>query len=683
MDIRLSLCWIILLVASATDTASAQDWNSPGSLAIARRAVDRRATVRADSGLRDYRARAHGFVFFLGQLGELSEPPKLIKSDQLELEVYWKAPGVSKQRIIGWRDRADLPTDIRYHRDHLGIVTGNFGDRIGLGHDQEVHDVPHPLSRAGLALYDFALVDSQTVRLPQRTVRVYLVQTRPKDMDAARVVGTLYIDVETAELVQFRFNFTRSAYVDDTLEDITILLENSLWNGRYWLPVRQEIEIRRRTSWLDLPARGIIRGRWEIDSYEFNVAIPPVTFRGPTIVAAPPAVRDTFKWNESIDDAIRAVSDPATTVDLEEVRAEVRQLAQDQVLTGLAASKPGASSASEIVHFNRVEGLAVGAGWIFRPGGGALRVDLWGGYGFSDRKAKGHIKLARRLGRVTIGLEGAAVTRDVGDELVVSPFLNSVVSQEAGDDYGDYYFLTKGAILLQVETGVRSVLEVTAGAEHSSDLVVTATPATGEYRDNPTLGFGTLGIGTVSYELRSAGFAMGKGVSGRVTVEGGLGEQVSFLRIVGSFRAQVPAGRTDITARFLGGTGTDELPANRSFVVGGRGTLVPDPFRAWGGRNGAFGVLEWRIPVPFPTIPLGAFSSTGNRITVAPNIALGWTSGELAQAVPWEVTDGVRPVVGLGIEWFHNLFRVDLGFGLENSEFGVVFDVNRGLWGIL
>ncbi len=673
----------MLLAAAVPPALRAQEWNSESALSIVRRAIGRRATVQADSGLMDYRARAHGFVFFLGQLGELSEPPRLIKSDQLELEVYWRSPGLSKQRIIGWRDRADLPTDIRYHRDHLGIVTDNFGDRIGLGHDEEVHDVPHPLSRAGLTLYDFALVDSQTVRLPQRTVRVYLVQARPRDLDAARVLGTLYIDVDTADLVRFRFNFTRSAYVDDTLEDITILLENSLWDGRYWLPIRQEIEIRRRTSWLDLPARGIIRGRWEIDSYEFNVSVPDVTFRGPAIVAAPPVVRDTFQWGESIDDAIRSVSDPTMMVDLEEVRAEVRQLAQDQVLTGLAVSKPGASSASDIVRFNRVEGLAVGAGWVFRPGGGAFRVDVWGGYGFSDRKAKGRIRLGRRLGRVTVALEGEAAVRDVGDELVISPLLNSLLSQEVGSDYGDYYFLSRGTVAAQVETGARSVLEVTAGVEHSSDLVVTATPATGQYRDNSALGAGTLGVGTLSYELRSAGFTLGKGVSGGVTVEGGLGEQVRFLRVFSSVRAQVPAGRTNVSARVWGGAGTGELPANRSFVMGGRGTLVPDPFRAWGGRYGVFGSLEWRIPVPFLTIPLGAFSSTGNRITLAPNVALGWTGGALAEPTPWQVMDGARPMVGLGIEWFHNLFRVDVGFGLRDSEFGFVFDVNRGLWSIL
>ena len=114
--------------------AAAQTWNSDPALALARRAIDRRAQAAGDTALRDYKAQAHGFVFFLGQMGDgLNAPPRLIKADQLELEVYWKAPGASKQRIVGWRDRAELPTDINYHRDHLGIVQNNFGPLIRLG----------------------------------------------------------------------------------------------------------------------------------------------------------------------------------------------------------------------------------------------------------------------------------------------------------------------------------------------------------------------------------------------------------------------------------------------------------------------------------------------------------------------------------------------------------------------
>jgi len=272
------------------------------------RAIQRRVEARADSGLRDYYTRAHGFVFFLAQLGDLTDQPRLVKSDQLELEVYWKAPNRTKQRIVGWRDRTDLPTDIRYHRDHLGIVTNNFGDRIGIGEGDEISNVPHPLSPDGPTHYNFALADSQTIRLPSQSVRVYEVSVQPKDFEAARVIGTLYIDMDAAELVRFRFNFTRNAYIDDSLDDITVVLENALWDGRYWLPSRQELEIRRHSSWLDLPARGIIRGWWEIDSYQFNTGISDAIFRGPEIVAAPQAVRDTFQWSEPLDAAVREIS---------------------------------------------------------------------------------------------------------------------------------------------------------------------------------------------------------------------------------------------------------------------------------------------------------------------------------------------------------------------------------------
>src|SRR3989442_10565067 len=138
---------LVLALLAAPTALAAQTWNADSALALVGRAIARRPRAAADTSLHDYKAQAHGFVFFLGQFGEgLIEPPRLIKADQLELEVYWKAPGASKQRIVGGRDRAELPTDINYHRDHLGIVQNNFGPLIPLGEGYEVRDVPHPLS---------------------------------------------------------------------------------------------------------------------------------------------------------------------------------------------------------------------------------------------------------------------------------------------------------------------------------------------------------------------------------------------------------------------------------------------------------------------------------------------------------------------------------------------------------
>src|SRR5207249_5179355 len=118
-----------------------------------------------------------------------------------------------KQRVIGWRDQTQLPTDINYHRDHLGIIQNNFGAAMRLGEGDEVRDVPHPLSPAGPDIYDFALGDTTTIMLPEREVRVVTLRVRPKDFGLPRIVGTLYLDAETADLVRMAFNFTPRSYL--------------------------------------------------------------------------------------------------------------------------------------------------------------------------------------------------------------------------------------------------------------------------------------------------------------------------------------------------------------------------------------------------------------------------------------------------------------------------------------
>src|SRR5438445_10973394 len=108
---RLPLLVALALVAPVA--SAAQTWNSDSALALVARAIARRSQAAADTALRDYKAQAHGFLFFLGQLGEgLADPPRIIKTDHLELEVYWKDPASSKQRVGSWRDSAALRTNI-------------------------------------------------------------------------------------------------------------------------------------------------------------------------------------------------------------------------------------------------------------------------------------------------------------------------------------------------------------------------------------------------------------------------------------------------------------------------------------------------------------------------------------------------------------------------------------------
>jgi len=664
----------VLLLVVLPAGASAQAWNGDSALALARRAIERRARAASDTALRDYKAQAHGFLFFLGQFGEgLTEPPRLVKADQLELEVYWKAPQLSKQRIIGWRDRAELPTDINYHRDHLGIVQNNFGSAIRLGEGDEVRDVPHPLGASGIDVYDFALGDTTTIVLPQRAVRVAALRVRPKNFASAAIVGTLFVDLESAELVRMAFNFTPKSYLDAQLEDVSIVLDNALWEGRFWLPYRQELEIRRRATWLDIPARGIIRGRWEIDGYVFNLGLAASWFRGEEITALPKAERDSFPWPGPLSAAIQDIAEPVRQNDLQRVRAEVSRIAGRRALTGLKRQRLGARSLSELVHVNRVEGLAAGAGFVWRTPDDGFEIRGLGSYGFADRAGTGIVAVTSMD-----GLELAAYrqVRDIGDGPVIAPLLNSIASQEFGDDYGDYYRAIGMRVGLRRGIGARGEWHVAAARERIASLTVRATPATGRYRFNPAVHDGYNSVGTLTLRRRSEGFAVRRDVAGEATLE----VSNHYTRVSGAAHVLVPLGPSRILTRVQFGMASAGLLPHRAFVLGGRGTLLGDGFREWGGRRTALVHVEWRTPVPFVRLSAGP-ARTPTTLTLAPYAALGWAA-EPIPGTPWQATPGTRATLGLGAEWL-GLLRVEAGYGVQSHHLHLAFDITRDFWDIL
>ncbi|MBI2615827.1 MAG: hypothetical protein HYW52_09170 [Gemmatimonadetes bacterium] len=672
---------VLTLAALGPAGLAGQTWNDSATTALIARAAARRVSAEADTGLRDFEARAHGFVFFLGQLGEgLAAPPKLIKADQLVLEVYWKAPGRSKQRIVGWRDRRDLPTDIQYHRDHLGIVTNGFGNRIRVGEGDEVRDVPHPLAPGAAQWYDYALSDSLTIEIPQRLVRVYEVLVRPKEPAAPRLVGTLYLDADQAQLVRMRFQFTKSAYLDPSLEDITIVLDNGLWEGRYWLPRRQEIEIRRHTTWLDLPARGIIRGRWEIGEYRFNVGLADQLFAGPEIAAASAEARSAYPWPEPLDAAIAETAGQGT-LDLASVRAAVRQLASARVLSGLPGARPGAASVSDFLHVNRVEGLAPGAGGVVRAAGGALELRVWGSYGLSDERLKAKAGLQRPTAWGSVALEAGREIRDVGDEPLITPLFNSFSAQELGRDYGDYVLEDRARLAVRRRLGGVTV-SLSGGMERTQSVATVATPVTGTFRPNASLGAGRYWVGRVSVARRPWVLPPQPDVGFELQAEGGLGDTARYVRLRGDGRVEVPLGSTAMRLHGWAAWGSRDLRPDRAFVWGGRGPEGCNASVRCGGRYGAGGGAEWRVRVPFPELPLGSLVSTGGYVVVAPFVRGAWVDGVVGGA-PWVASGGLRPVTGIGIEWLHQLVRLELGVDLQRSKWALLADLHRGLWTLL
>jgi hypothetical protein len=674
----------LVCFALAPAPLRAQQWNTPQALELVARGVERRLAAQADSSLASYRTRAHGFVLFLAQVGQegLNEAPHLVKGDELDVEVYWKAPNRSKQVILGWRDGSFLPNETYYHRDHLGIVTNNFGNIIRVGEGDEVRDAIHPLSPAGLSLYDFAIQDSLAVQSGARRVTVRAVAVRPKSFSRPLVVGTLYLDAATAELVRFRFSFTPASYIDRDLEDISITLENALYEQRYWLPYRQEVEIRRRVSWLDIPARGIIRGRWEIGDYDLNAAFPDAALAGPAIDGLRRPARGDSAWTGSLLAAIDSIARPVERQDMAALRLEVERIAGAHALSGLPSKRLATNSISDLVHVNRVQGLAFGGAATFGISRSRIELRPSLGIGTSDWRVTGGLQGRFGSGgtQVTVGADRSI--RDFSDVAVVSPVINSLSAQEFGTDYGDYVHLDRARLEVRSRLDARTTLSLEGVDERTRSVDVAATPATGTYRPNPPLGAGEYRIGRVRLDRAGAGFASHRSLGGALALEAGDGPRTSYLRATAQAELRAAVGATEVRAQLMAGVGSDSTPAYRTFVMGGRGTLPGEPFRAYGGTRMALGRVEWRFDLPVPALSLGSYASTGHTMTLAPFVAAGWT-GRPPPAMPWAATGGIRPVAGVAAEFFMRIIRVEAGVALRGGGVGVTVDINRDWWGIL
>ena len=679
---------VTLLILNLPGRLAAQTWNDPQVGQLVRRAILLRETPASDTSLRSYRNHAHGFVFYLVQYGPgFPDPPRLAKADELDVEVYWQAPDLSKQRIVAWRDGSFLPIQVRYHRDHLGIVTNNFGPLIRIGEGDEVREAIHPLSLEGLDEYDFGLQDTLSLRTTNGLLDVLAVQVRPRNPSRPLVIGTLYLERRTAALVRFQFSFTPAAYRDEELEDISVVLEQSLFEGKWWLPYAQQIEIRRRASAFDFPFRTIIRGRWEIGDYDFGAEFPAGLRTAPEFGGLSAPVRDTAKWSTSLRAAVEA-ADPFDRRQFDELKARAQDLASRQVLEGMPRRRFGTTSLSDLIHVNRVQGLAFGFGLGFRMNGGySLRGSL--GYGLSDHRITAGVGGSFTRGSTEWSFDGRRVIRDIGDEPVVSGVINSLLSQESAKDLGSYLLGEELGVGLRHRFDPRWSLELASRLEHTSSVEQVAKPLRGAYEANPALGSGTYALGRAVLALAARGALDRSDLKAQFGVEVGTG-QTDYLRA--SFRSDgsVPIPIGHLRLRTVAGLATSGLPKSRSFTIGGRGTLPGERFRAFGGRRTVAAQLEWRIPVPVPAIGLGPFATTGNRAILAPLFGIGWAGGTI-EDVPWTASDGPRPVFGIAAEFLQGMIRIEaarkLRFFPEDKRpkyfFALTLDVSPEWWPIL
>ncbi|SVC62310.1 uncharacterized protein METZ01_LOCUS315164, partial [marine metagenome] len=317
------------LLPSVILCQSDSSWNDPQTLAIVQRGQELRSQLILDSLFKNYQAEATGHVYFFAD-GPLSENRVLVKADQVALDIYWSAPNKTRQVIIGQRDEKMLPTNIQYHLDHLTVVQDNFGDSFYLGGGDEIRGLAHPLSVNATGIYDFKISDSISIAIPDsEDIKVYHLNLRPKKPEDPGVMGSIYLQNTTGAIVRMNVTFTANSYIDESLDFIRIITDNSVWNGKHWLPYDQKIEIRRESTLFDLPVGTTIQTHFRIGNYKFNQDFPSPFFSGPTVTSLSTLEKDRYIFNT---DLLGDLSDANRTsaVDMDEIRKLALQLSGTQ-----------------------------------------------------------------------------------------------------------------------------------------------------------------------------------------------------------------------------------------------------------------------------------------------------------------------------------------------------------------
>lgn len=665
-----SLGLLFLLVASPLSAQAPGPWNDEQSESLMARARERRLAPQADTTLHNYSARAEGFVYFYLDRNQTDERT-LVKTDQIALELYWSQPDLTKQRIVGLRDQSQLPNRMHYHLDHLTVVQNGFGNMIRLGDGDEVRDVPHPAAPGSDAIYDFRVVDSLELRLPgaPAPIRVYELNVRPKRNDRPALVGSVFLDRGSADIVRMTFTFTPVSYVDRRLDYIQISLDNGLWNGRYWLPNEQRLEIRRQIPELDFAAGAVIMGRMRITDYTFNDSLPRSLFAGSPVEALPPAVRENYPFERAILDDLEEAG-LASPPELEDLRARAAALLRARRLSGLPPFRFYLPSASSALRYNRSEGLFLGGGATYAPGT-AWRVDGTLGYAFGAEHLAGGIS-ARRGGSLGGELALSAYAndaRDLGIALPVAPAFNTLSAVFLGDDYLDPYYSSGARIGWR--RGDAWQLGLSASAErHRTATLAEATPPFDDSalfravrpidegdqyalaaRLARPLPDGALLAWSMATDV-AAGTLAGEAFA-RLTTDLGL-----RLRSAGHTRSLELRGRAGVTTA---NTATQHL-----FLLGGVGTLPGHDYRAFGGRR--FGLLEVEATQELmrPWVRLRALAAAGAAGGLAVDPERAWSSWDL------QPTDGVKASAGAGVSLFWDILRVDYVRGLGSDGRWVV-----------
>jgi len=577
--------------------------------------------------------------------------------------------------------------------------------------DADAEAMIHPLGNGAEAYYTYQSGDSVSFRLPGgKTILVRELRVQPRTTSWNLVVGSLWFDVATGQLVRGVYRMAEPLDAmkvakqedgEDPKKDIpgwikpmilpitgsmdVMTVDYGLYDGRFWLPRMQTVEGKARAGIMRFPFE--LRQRFDYESVNADLKIPTIavsvldTARGVDARKERRAIRDSACTNgatyrettrssheNSVNMLVRIPCDTAALAtsptlpksiydtpdslfgdaDVDALVASALSLQRQAGSRGFAP--PVFQSGLSMSRYNRIEGLSTG-----------LRVDDDMGAGYSshaiarlgfDLSPNGELGVARTNGRETYGVNVYRRLNSAND-LGRDPFgLSSSLSALLfGRDDGVYYRSWGGELTHDTQSGLfdswRFFGEQQFGATTKTHFSLGGKLGGGYFPNNIDV-----------QKATEVGLSLVK--------RGSYGEDPDGLRAFSDIRIDGAAGTFDYTRAMAdvtvshplggpltgaltlsGGTSGGTVPVQRLWYLGGTSTIRGQDVGA------AVGNAYWMTRAE-----LGLGSVIARPVIFGD---LGW-AGDRRN---WN--QGVVPVSGAGVgtSFMDGLIRLDLAKGIR------------------
>ena len=641
--------------------------------------VASRNNRRVPPALQGYRARVESEMALLLKRAEGQEIAASL--EQAASRVTWRRTGEYTQHVEGYRatQLALSPTVMGMMRD-AWTVPVLYGNRLMLlfGADtarrtgrtrtrtqRRVHFAEHPLGEERDRFYTFAGGDTVArVRMQGRTVDLVRVRVTPRSGFAKRVVvfsGELDLDARRLQLVRMRGRFIETGPMPPrrglpnpivaASEPLAFLeLENQEVNGAWWLPSMQRIEMQVSFPRLG-DARSVLRvvSRWrdyEVDAAGDAERLAAVA-RGDTANLADPAMAiaaDTMpvrahRLTMAAPDSLsmhggwKAELGAATAATRVEDFADV---APDRWRpTGRPRVDWRVTRASDLLHFNRVEGAYTGYGVELRmrdrAPGVAARANA--GWAWGDEAVRGRAQLERVRGAWSVGARGGRAA-DVTNDFRAAMDSGNSLGALFGEDAYDYVDRRSAGLFVARQLSpvasrpLVARVEVGAGRDAAMANSLARGPISDRtFRENRGVAAGGYGRAVAQLELDPDMAAEGlrPGVGALIHAEAASGD-LGWTRIEARVLARRQRGNATVVARGdAGALFSDQPPPQQLFELGG--TVLPGyEYKEFAGDRAAVGRVLAMYTFPVLRAPLRL--SRGLALPgLSPGVSVGWQSG--------------------------------------------------------